>query len=43
MATGVSLVDLVATATEFTARSIALAVEGVRGVFHDVVGGRRVP
>ena len=37
MATGVSLVDLVATATEFTARSIANAVTGLGGTFHDVV------
>ena len=37
LATGVSLVDLVATATEFTACSIAGAVLGLEGTFHDVI------
>ena len=38
MATGVSLVDLVATATEFTARSIANAVTGLSGgPFDDLI------
>lgn len=37
LATGVSLVDLVATATEFTARSIAGAILGLTGTFHDVI------
>lgn len=37
IATGVSLVDLVATATEFTARSIAAAIDELNGTFHDVI------
>ena len=37
IATGVSLVDLIATATEFTARSIALGIEQLRGTFHDLI------
>ena len=36
-ATGVSLVDLIATATEFTARSIALSIQGLEGTFDDLV------
>jgi anhydro-N-acetylmuramic acid kinase len=37
LATGISLVDLIATATEFTARSIALAISSLTGTFHDVI------
>ena len=37
LATGVSLVDLIATATEFTARSIAAALGSLSGTFHDVI------
>ena len=37
IATGVNLVDLIATATEFTARSIAAAIESLSGTFHDVI------
>jgi len=37
IATGVSLVDLVATATEFTARSIAEAIVNLKGNFADVI------
>ena len=37
IATGVSLVDLVATATEFTARSISDAIHGLDGKFADVI------
>ena len=37
LATGVSLVDLIATATEFTAQSIAAAIHGLSGTFHDVI------
>ena len=37
LATGVTLVDLIATATEFTARSIAEAIDGLAGTFHDVI------
>jgi anhydro-N-acetylmuramic acid kinase len=37
IATGVTLVDLIATATEFTARSIAAAIKGLDGTFHDVI------
>ncbi|HEY3740705.1 MAG TPA: anhydro-N-acetylmuramic acid kinase [Bryobacteraceae bacterium] len=37
LATGISLVDLVATATEFTAQSIALGIQRLKGTFHDVI------
>ncbi len=37
IATGVSLVDLIATATEFTARSIADAIDSLEGTFGDVI------
>jgi anhydro-N-acetylmuramic acid kinase len=37
LATGISLVDLIATATEFTARSIAMAIDGLLEIYDDVI------
>ena len=37
IATGVSVPDLIATATEFTAQSIGFAIGGLKGAFQELI------